>query len=396
MSEPSEMRADRAAGHGEIFSAFGKLGVTAFGGPVAHIGYFREEFVARRKWLTEGAFADLLALCQFLPGPASSQMGFAIGLSRGGILGALIAWTAFTLPSAIALMLFALGAGLATDGIGAGIVGGLKIAAVAVVSHALFGMAKTLTPDPQRASIAVLAIAILAVLPGAAGQIVAIFAGGVVGLFALSQERHDEAGLPAIRISKTVAVALLALFTVILVATPFAAGLGPLSDFLAGIYRAGALVFGGGHVVLPLLSAETVAPGFVSEDAFLAGYGAAQAVPGPLFTFAAYLGTEAGGLVWGTLALATIFLPGMMLLVGVLPFWEGISASPRMRSALSGANAAVVGILAAALYDPVFTSAIFGLPSFALAAVLFVLLNVWKVPPVWVVALAAIGGPIVL
>ncbi|MEN3791156.1 chromate efflux transporter [Fulvimarina sp. MAC3] len=396
MTDRADPRNDDAGAYGEIVSAFGKLGFTAFGGPIAHIGYFREEFVTRRKWLTDAAFADLLALCQFLPGPASSQVGFAIGLSRGGFLGALLAWCAFTLPSALALMLFALGVGMVSDGFGADIIGGLKITAVAVVAHALLGMAKTLTPEPRRATIAVLAIALLALLPGASGQIVAILAGGIAGVIALSNDKQAEVGLPPIRLPKTVALTSLGFFAALLSATLFATGIGPLVDFLAGIYRAGALVFGGGHVVLPLLSAETVAPGYISEDAFLAGYGAAQAVPGPLFTFAAFLGTEAGGLLWGLLALAAIFLPGIMLLIGVLPFWHEISASPRLRSALSGANAAVVGILAAALYDPVFTSAILDLPSFALAAFLFVLLNVWKTPPILVVALGAIGGPLVL
>nr|WP_148227660.1 chromate efflux transporter [Fulvimarina pelagi] len=393
MADP---RSDEPHRHREILSAFLKLGFTAFGGPIAHIGYFREEFVNRRRWLTDTAYADLLALCQFLPGPASSQVGFAIGLLRGGFLGALLAWTAFTLPSAIALMLFALGAGMVTEGIGAEIIGGLKIAAVAVVAHALFGMAKTLTPEPRRASIAVLAIAVLALLPGAAGQIAAIVAGGVAGILALSNDKHNEAGLPPIRIPEPIALASLGLFAVLLLMAPFLESFGPLTDFLAGIYRAGALVFGGGHVVLPLLSAETVAPGFVTRDTFLAGYGAAQAVPGPLFTFAAYLGTQAGGPIWGGLALVVLFMPGVLLLIGILPFWDSVSSSSRMRSALAGANAAVVGILAAALYDPVFTSAILGLPSFALAACLFVFLNVWNAPPILVVALAAVGGPFVL
>ncbi|MER0238262.1 chromate efflux transporter [Fulvimarina sp. MAC8] len=396
MTDRADPRSDEAHSYREIVSAFLKLGLTAFGGPIAHIGYFREEFVARRKWLTDTAFADLLALCQFLPGPASSQVGFAIGLARGGFLGALLAWTAFTLPSAMALMIFALGAGMVADGIGAEIIGGLKIAAVAVVAHALLGMAKTLTPDPKRASIAVLAIAVLALLPDAAGQVTAILFGGIAGLIILTSDTQGGAGLPPIRIAKPVSLAAFGFFAALLLATPFAAGLTPLADFLAGIYRAGALVFGGGHVVLPLLSAETVAPGYVTEDTFLAGYGAAQAVPGPLFTFAAYLGTQAGGILWGALALVVLFLPGMLLLIGILPFWNTISASPRMRSALAGANASVVGILAAALYDPVFTSAILGLPSFALAALCFVLLNLWKAPPVLIVAIAAIGGPIVL
>ncbi|RFC62799.1 chromate efflux transporter [Fulvimarina endophytica] len=386
-----------APDHGEIFRAFLVLGLTAFGGPIAHLAYFREAFVVRRRWLTDRAYADLVALCQFLPGPASSQVGFAIGFSRGGLLGACLAWTAFTIPSALALMLFALGAGLASDGIGAEIIGGLKVAAVAVVAHALLGMARNLTPDPKRAGIAVLAIAILAWMPGAFGQVTAICAGVVLGLAILPGVAvQPEAPAISTTISRSLAAICLTVFLVLLLAGPILAGIDPLGEFLAGIYRAGALVFGGGHVVLPLLEAETVATGFVSKEAFLAGYGAAQAVPGPLFTFAAFLGTTADGPSWGALALIAVFMPGMLLLIGILPFWSAISSSAKARTALSGANAAVVGILAAALYDPVFTSAILDLQAFALAALLFVMLTVWKLPPVLVVGVAACAGPFLL
>ena len=381
---------------GEVFTAFLKLGFTAFGGPVAHLGYFRDEFVERRRWFSDAAYGELVALCQFLPGPASSQVGFAIGLSRAGFLGALAAWTAFTLPSAIVLALFAFGVAGFTDGIGAQIVAGLKIAAVAVVAQALLGMARSLAPDAQRAAIAAAAIAILAVLPGSLGQIAAILAGGLAGLALLKPgSTAGETGLH-FAVGRITALICLALFAALLLAFPLIAPDGRSAlDFLDGVARSGALVFGGGHVVLPLLEAETVAPGYMSETAFLAGYGAAQAVPGPLFTFAAYLGAVAGGLPLAIGALVAVFLPGMLLLVGVLPFWAKLSRLPRLRSGLAGTNAAVVGVLAAAFYEPVFVSGISDLGDFALASAAFVALVVWKAPPWAVVLLAGLGGLLV-
>ncbi|MEE2952155.1 MAG: chromate efflux transporter [Pseudomonadota bacterium] len=381
---------------GEVFAAFLKLGFTAFGGPVAHLGYFRDEFVQRRRWFSDGAYGELVALCQFLPGPASSQVGFAIGLSRAGFLGALAAWTAFTLPSAIALVLFAFGVAGFTEGIGAEIVAGLKIAAVAVVAQALVGMARSLAPDAERAAIAAAAIAILAVLPGSLGQIAAILAGGLTGLALLKPSAApSETGL-RFSIGRITSITCLAAFAALLVLLPLlASGERSVLEFLDGVYRSGALVFGGGHVVLPLLQAETVSPGYMSETAFLAGYGAAQAVPGPLFTFAAYLGAVAGGLPLALGALVAVFLPGMLLLVGVLPFWAKLSRLPRLRSGLAGTNAAVVGVLAAAFYEPVFVSGIADLGDFALAAAAFVALVVWKAPPWAVVLLSGLGGLLV-
>lgn len=381
---------------GEVLLAFLKLGLTAFGGPIAHLGYFRDEFVTRRRWLTEAAYADLVALCQFLPGPASSQVGFGLGLMRAGPLGALAAFLAFTLPSAILIVAFAFGASMIEGPIGTGILTGLKIVAVAIVAQAVWGMAKSLTPDRQRAAIAVLAVLIVVALGGSLGQIAAIVFGAVAGYTVCRHLPLPEAGPIAFPVSRSAGLIALGLFFILLFGLPLLAATSqPLAVFDA-FYRSGSLVFGGGHVVLPLLEAETVAPGWVSQDAFLAGYGAAQAVPGPLFTFAAYLGAvlnpEPNGIAGATLALAAIFLPGFLLLIGALPFWNTLSARPWARAAMAGTNAAVVGILGAALYDPVFTSAITSPGAFALALVCFALLMVWKAPPWLVVVVAALGG----
>lgn len=383
---------------GEVFAAFLKLGLTSFGGPIAHLGYFRDELVTRRKWLDEAGYADLVALCQFLPGPASSQAGFALGLMRAGPLGAMAAWTAFTLPSAVLLLLFAYGADAFDSGVGAGIVHGLKIVAVAVVAQAVFGMAKALTPDRTRATIAVAAVVIVVFLAGSLGQIAAIIAGALGGLALCRNGAAPPATHIAIPVSRGAGIAALALFAGLLVLGPlFAAGQssGPLALFDA-FYGAGALVFGGGHVVLPLLEASVVAPGWASADAFLAGYGAAQAVPGPLFTFAAYLGAivtpEPNGIAGAAIALVAIFLPGLLLVVGLLPFWDAFRRRPWTQAAMRGANAAVVGILGAALYDPVFTRAIGSPADFALALLGFALLMAWKAPPWLVVVVSAVGG----
>lgn len=383
---------------GAIFRVFLRLGLTSFGGPIAHLGYFRREFVERRQWLGESAYADLVALCQFLPGPASSQVGFAVGLSRGGLAGGLAAWAGFTLPSAIALTLFALGAGAITGPAGLGALHGLKVVAVAVVAQAVWGMARALCPDRERASIAVLATLVVFSAATAAGQIGAIVLGGVLGLCLRGEGTASPEGALSVTVSRGVAGACLAAFFLLLVGLPLAVRLGAghaLAVFEA-FYRTGALVFGGGHVVLPLLEAAVVPPGWVSESAFLAGYGAAQAVPGPLFTFAAYLGAVMGlppsGWAGAAFCLVAIFLPGLLVLMGALPFWNAFRRRTWAQSAMRGVNAAVVGILLAALYRPVWTSAVLGPPDFALALVAFVLLTVWQAPPWIVVALTAAAG----
>ncbi len=394
----TEAATPRSGTPSEVFTAFLKLGVTSFGGPIAHLGYFRDELVVRRKWIDEAGYADLVALCQFLPGPASSQVGFALGLLRAGPLGALAAWTAFTLPSAILLLLFAMVAASIGGPVGTGLLHGLKIVAVAVVAQAVWGMAKNLAPDRQRASIALVGIICVVFVAGAFGQILALALGAIAGLFFCRSEAARQASHLAFRVPKSVGYIALATFALLLAFLPvFAAMAGSqgLSLFDA-FYRAGALVFGGGHVVLPLLQSAVVSTGWVTEDAFIAGYGATQAVPGPLFTFAAYLGAVVGpqpnGIAGAVIALVAIFLPGMLLLVGALPFWEGFRKHLLAQAAMRGANAAVVGILGAALYDPVWTSAIFMPKDFALALTGFILLTVWKTPPWIVVVICAIGG----
>ena len=379
-----------------MFAAFLKLGLTSFGGPIAHLGYFREELVNRRKWLSDHAYADLVALCQFLPGPASSQVGFALGLMRAGWMGALAAFTAFTLPSALVLLVFAITAASIAGPIGTGALHGLKIVAVAIVAQAVWGMAKTLCPDKERAAIAVVAVATLAFLPGAIGMVGAIIVGAALG-FALGRGTGAPiGGHITMPVTHGIAVAALLVFVGLLVLLPLLAGQGQTLAVFDSFYRAGALVFGGGHVVLPLLEAEVVQPGWVTPDAFLAGYGAAQAVPGPLFTFAAYLGTvlgpEPNGVVGSVIALLAVFLPGFLILIGVLPYWDQFRSMARAKSLMQGANAAVVGILGAALYSPLFTSAIGDMRDFTLALACFVLLMAWKMPPWGVVIMAALGG----
>lgn len=395
---PAETDRKQTGTPGEVFAAFLKLGVTSFGGPIAHLGYFRDELVVRRKWIDEAGYADLVALCQFLPGPASSQVGFALGLLRAGPLGALMAWTAFTLPSAVLLLLFATIAASIEGPVGTGLLHGLKIVAVAVVAQAVWGMAKSLAPDRQRASIALSGIVCVVFLAGAFGQILALAVGAVAGLVFCRNGAVREAAHLQFRVPKSVGYIALAAFILLLGLLPLlaaVAGSQGLSLFDA-FYRAGALVFGGGHVVLPLLQSEVVATGWVTEDAFIAGYGATQAVPGPLFTFAAYLGAVVGpqpnGVFGAAIALVAIFLPGMLLLIGALPFWEGFRRHLLAQAAMRGANAAVVGILGAALYDPVWTSAIFTSKDFTLALAGFILLTVWKAPPWVVVVICAAGG----
>jgi chromate transporter len=382
----------------EVLGVFTRLGLTSFGGPVAHLGYFREEFVIRRRWLDDRAYADLVALCQFLPGPASSQVGIAIGLSRAGYPGAVAAWVGFTLPSAIALVLFAYGVTALGDVSGVGWIHGLKVAAVAVVALAVLGMMRTLAPDRERATLAVAAAAIVLAVPTAWGQIGAIILGAVVGLWLLRSEAPvDHVAMP-LRVGRMAGAVFLALFSILLVGLPVLVALVP-SQALAvfeAFYRAGSLVFGGGHVVLPLLQASVVPPGWVGNDAFLAGYGAAQAVPGPLFTFAAYLGAVMGpqpnGWAGAVLCLVAVFLPSFLLVLGALPFWEDLRRKPAAQAALRGVNAAVVGLLLAALYHPVWTAGITNAGDFALAAAAFLLLFMWQTPPWLVVLLSAAGG----
>ncbi|HEY2859511.1 MAG TPA: chromate efflux transporter [Terracidiphilus sp.] len=382
----------------EVFAAFLKLGLTSFGGPVAHIGYFREEFVKRRKWFDERTYADVVALCQFLPGPASSQVGMAIGLSRAGYLGALAAWTAFTLPSALAMMLFAYGLIRYGNILGQGWLQGLKAAAVAVVAVAVLGMARSLTPDRERATIAVTAAVVALAIPAAWGQIGAILFGGIAGLiFLRASTTNGHVSLP-LSVTRPQAIVALVLFFVLLIGLPILA-VGTSNHtirLLDAFYRAGSLVFGGGHVVLPLLQAAVVPPGWVDNDTFLAGYGAAQAVPGPLFTFAAYLGTvmqpSPNGVVGAILCLTAIFLSSFLLIVGALPFWEALRRRDLAQSALRGVNAAVVGVLLAALYNPVWTAGILTAKDFALAIIAFLFLFMWQAAPWLVVVCCAIGG----
>lgn len=398
MTHPTD-NPEPTAGRGtpaEVFGAFLKLGLTSFGGPIAHLGYFRDELVVRRKWLSDQAYADLVALCQFLPGPASSQVGFALGMMRAGWLGALAAFTAFTLPSAVILVFFAMTAVWTSGPVGTGILDGLKIVAVAIVAQAVWGMARSLCPDRERATLAVGAIAMLAFLPGATGMVGAVILGAVAGLMLGRASGSPVGGPVGMPVTRGQALVALAVFAALLLGLPLLAGLSQGLAVVDGFYRAGALVFGGGHVVLPMLQAEVVATGWVSPGQFLAGYGAAQAVPGPLFTFAAYLGAVLGpqpnGIAGAALALLALFLPGFLVLVATLPFWDRLRAMPRARSAMQGANAAVVGILAAALYSPVFTGAIGDMRDFALATGCLVALMVWKAPPWLVVLVAAAGG----
>jgi chromate transporter len=381
----------------EVFAAFLKLGLTSFGGPIAHLGYFRDEFVVRRRWIDESAYADLVALCQFLPGPASSQVGFALGLRRAGLPGALAAWCGFTVPSALALVAFALGLGAVAGDAANGALHGLKLVAVAVVAQAVWGMSRTLTPDRVRAAIAAAAVVLIAAAGTAHAQIAAIALGAVAGALWCRDGPAPATGTLGFGVPRGVAVAALAAFAVLLVCVPLLARQGgPAIGLFDAFYRAGALVFGGGHVVLPLLEAEVVASGWVGRDAFLAGYGAAQAVPGPLFTFAAFLGAVstngAGGLGGAAIALAAVFLPGLLLVLGALPFWDALRVRPAAQALVRGANAAVVGVLAAALYDPVWTTAVHDVRDFAFALAAFVALVAWRAPPWAVVALAAAGG----
>ena len=385
----------------EVLGQFTVLGLTSFGGPVAHLGYFRERLVVRRRWISEQGYAELVALAQFLPGPASSQVGFALGLHRAGLLGGLAAFAAFTLPSAVLLVLAALSAPLLDGPVAEGIIAGLKVVAVAVVAHAVWGMARTLTPDVRRAGIAV-AAGLLVLLVGTGwATLAAIALGALAGLLLCRAGEVTAAGGLSIPISRRVGAACLVAVGVLLLGLPLLAALVPSTPLAVadGFFRAGALVFGGGHVVLPLLDTAVVEPGWVSEQQFLAGYGAAQAVPGPLFTVAAFLGASiapgAEGVLLAVIALLAIFLPGLLLIVGVLPFWSALQGRPAVPALVRGANAAVVGVLAAALYDPVATSALVDVPTVALAGLCTALLIVVRVPA-WAVVIVGAGGGMLL
>ncbi len=390
---PRQDHGGRSTEIAEVFRTFLKLGLISFGGPAAHIGYFREAFVVRRRWIGESEYADLVALCQFLPGPASSQLGFAIGIMRGrGLAGGIAAWVGFTLPSALFLAACGLGvsyqAGFSWDKL----LHGLNLVAVAVVAQAVWGMARTVAPFPQRIAISFLAFALCLLWMGPAGQVLAITLGAVAGLLIKRPEIHPPAASASVPIGRRAGLIALGSAIALLVLLPLFANSNQALALFSAFYRSGALVFGGGHVVLPLLESSVVAPGWVNGGDFLAGYGLAQAVPGPLFTFAAYLGAVAAGPVGAMLALVAIFLPGLLMVFGVLPFWGTVRAFPPAQAAMGGANAAVVGILAAALYTPVWTSAIIRPVDLVLAVGGFLLLTVWRMPPWSIVALLGVTG----
>jgi chromate transporter len=383
-----------------IFLAFLRLGCTSFGGPIAHLGYMRADLVAKRQWLTEAVFADIVALCQFMPGPASSQTGMAIGLLRGGPLGMLAAWLGFTLPSALAMTAFAYGLGVMGDVSDAGWLRGLKLVAVAVVAQAVWGMARSLASGRERASVAVLACLMCLAVPSSLGQIGAIVMGAVVGTLLLPRVAVpcDRTAALNIRIPRAVSVALLAAFFVLLLGLPWVADAtgSHAVRLVSTFYRAGSLVFGGGHVVLPLLQQSVVQPGWVDQDVFLAGYGATQAMPGPIFTFASFLGAVENpgpnGWLGALIATLSIFGPSFFLISGLLPFWDTLRHRPNVRAALSGVNAAVVGVLLAALYHPIWTGTIHHPVDFGFGLVAFLLLTVWALPPWCVVTIGAIAG----
>ena len=381
----------------EVFAAFLRLGLTSFGGPVAHLGYFRAEFVERRRWLDERAYADLVGLCQFLPGPASSQAGFAIGLMRAGLPGGLAAWAGFTLPSALLLLALATQAcSVSAFPLGAGLLHGLGLVAVAIIAQAVWGMARSLCPDRTRASIATVAAILVLFAPVAIGQIAAIGLGAATGWWLCRDpsavSSAPEPPLP-VPVAHRLGIGCLVLFALLLLLPLLLPGPGAAIALFDAFYRSGALVFGGGHVVLPLLHDAVVTPGWIPERVFLSGYGLTQAMPGPLFTFAAYLGANMPGAFRGAagaaIALVAIFLPGLLLLTGVLPFWQRLRAIAGAQAGMRGINAAVVGLLGAALYDPVWTSTVRNPADFAVALLGFTLLVIWRAPPLLVVVLGA-------
>jgi chromate transporter len=378
----------------EVFTVALRLGLTSFGGPIAHLGYFREEYVVRRNWLDERSYADLVALCQFLPGPASSQVGMAVGIARAGLPGAAAAWLGFTLPSALALVLFASGVAAFGGAANAGWLHGLKVVAVAVVAQAVWGMATGLCPDRERGTIAILAAVLTLGWPTTAAQILSIAAAGLVGLWLLPPTTPGSQSHIRFPVGKTTGILAWLIFFALLLGLPVLARVTANASvtLFESFFRAGSLVFGGGHVVLPLLQHEVIVPGWVSNEHFIAGYGAAQAVPGPLFTFSAYLGALINGWQGAVLALIAIFAPSFLLITGALPFWDSLRAKSSIHSALSGINAAVVGLLLAAFYRPIWTSAILTPADFALALAAFGLLTFWRWPPWLVVILTAAGA----
>ncbi|WP_395940859.1 chromate transporter [Bacillus sp. FJAT-22090] len=380
----------------EILLVSTKLGFTSFGGPVAHLGYFHNEYIRRRKWMDEKSYADLVALCQFLPGPASSQVGIGIGVMRAGVLGGIVSFIGFTLPSVIVLILFALML-QGIDATNAGWIHGLKIVAVAVVAHAIMGMAQKLTPDLKRKAIALFALIGTLVWQTAFTQVSIIIVSAILGFILYNQHTEKEKTNIYFPISRSFAVLCLSLFFGLLIILPILrdmTSIGWIAMF-DSFYRSGSLVFGGGHVVLPLLEREFVPTGWLSEEAFLAGYGATQAVPGPLFTFAAYLGAVMNGWQGGLLASVAIFLPAFLLILGTLPFWNSLRQNPKIQGALMGVNAAVIGILISSFYNPIWTSSILAPIDFAFAAILFSMLVYWKLPPWIVVLTGAIGGSLI-
>jgi chromate transporter len=406
MSEPGESASrefPREQNQGsllEVLWVSTRLGLTSFGGPIAHLGYFHQEYVKRKQWIDEQSYADLVALCQFLPGPASSQVGIAIGIARARLLGGVAAWLGFTLPSALALIVFGLGIGAFADAAAAGWLHGLKIVAVAVVAQAVWGMARSLAPDRERASLAILATIITLAWSSAVGQLLSIAIAGIAGLMFFRGTASSTVSHLRFPVTKKTGIASWIIFFALLTLLPLFRQLAPSHalELFDSFFRVGSLVFGGGHVVLPLLQGEVVEPGWVTNEQFVAGYGAAQAVPGPLFTFSAYLGTvmgpEPNGWPGALLALVAIFLPSFLLVTGALPFWDLLRSMPVFQSALKGINAAVVGLLLAALYTPVWTSAIYSPADFGLGLIAFALLMFWKFPPWLVVVLTAIGGEV--
>lgn len=380
----------------EILFVSTKLGLTSFGGPVAHLGYFHDEYIRRRKWMDDKTYAELISICQFLPGPASSQVGIGIGIMRAGLLGGIISFIGFTLPSVIVLILFA----LILQGTGIDHIGwlhGLKIVAVAVVAHAVLGMAQKLTPDLKTKAIALLALSGTLLLQTAYTQITIILLAGLSGYLLFKDQEIEETSSIKFPVSRKMAVFCLGLFFSLLIFLPVLSKMTSQNgiEMFDRFYRSGSLVFGGGHVVLPLLEREFVPAGFLSEEAFLAGYGAAQAVPGPLFTFAAYLGAIMDGWQGGFIATFAIFLPAFLLIVGTLPFWNTLRDNASVKGALIGVNAAVVGILIAAFYNPIWTGTILEPIDFTFAAILFSLLVYWKLPPWLVVLIGAVGGVVI-
>jgi chromate transporter len=407
MSEQSVSTADeipqgeRDGSFFEVLWVSTRLGLTSFGGPIAHLGYFHEEYVNRRKWLDEQTYADLVALCQFLPGPASSQVSIAIGIARARLWGGIAAWLGFTMPSALALISFAFGVGAFASAADAGWLHGLKVVAVAVVAQAVWGMARSLCPDRERATIAILASLVTLAWQSALGQLSSIAIAGIVGALIFPATASASISHVPFPVGRKTGIAAWIIFFSLLLGLPLVRQLSPSHalEVFDSFFRVGSLVFGGGHVVLPLLQAEVVGPGWITNEQFVAGYGATQAVPGPLFTFSAYLGAvlviEPNGWSGALLALIAIFLPSFLLIAGALPFWDLLRSVPVFQSALKGINAAVVGLLLTALYKPVWTSAIYSPADFALGLVAFGLLMFWKSPPWLVVVLTAIGGEVI-